>query len=72
MGGDILWKVWDGSGDPPGGPQEGLRLVGGPSRWSETEGEVHRKVRNKSRDPPRGLGLAEGPSRRSGTGRWTA
>ena len=29
-GGEVIWKVWDGSGDPPGGPGQ----VGRPSQRS--------------------------------------
>ena len=34
MGQEVLWKVWNGSVGPPGGPG----LVGGHSQGSETGG----------------------------------
>ena len=52
-----LWEVWDGLGDPLGGPGR----VGGPSRWSGMSCEVLQKVRE----------LVKRSSRGSGTGRGT-
>ena len=36
MGQEVLWKVWNGSVGPPGGPG----LVEGPTQESGTGGEV--------------------------------
>ena len=74
MGRGTLPEVWDGSGDPPGGP----RWIGKPCRRSgtgrgtpEKSGtgrRTLRKIRDGSGDPPKGPGWVGGPSRRSGTG----
>ena len=58
-------RVWDGSGDPRGGPgrvEERYRRF-----W--TGRETLRKVRDGLREPLGGSGRVGGPSWRSGTGR---
>ena len=78
MGGDFLWKVWDGLADLPGGPgrtgdKSGdppgcLERVGGPSKSSGTGRGTLPDVWDGSGDPLHGPGRVGGPSRRSGTG----
>ena len=63
--GEVLRKVWDGSGDPPKDPGQDR----GHSRRSVTGWGTLPEVWDRLGDTPGGLVQAGGHSRRSGTGR---
>ena len=77
MGGEVLWKDWDGSGYPLKGPGRGgrhSRMFGmgrGPSERSGMGWGTLKGVRDGLRDPYGGPGWVGGTTRRFRTGRGT-